>query len=141
MIKYYARHEVVDDLLTVDDDILKIAVNDFKNMETTVYPIIKEQFGQAFQISTSSTIWMDIMSIGINKGAAITKLQQQLDITPEQTMVFGDYLNDYEMMQCAYHTYAMSNAHPDIKETARFMTDSNDDNGVMNAIRKQLSDI
>ena len=50
-------------------------------------------------------------------------------------MVFGDYLNDLEMMVSAYHSYAMENAHDDLKKVARFRAKSNDENGVVQAIK------
>ncbi|MBK3515771.1 HAD family hydrolase [Carboxylicivirga marina] len=136
--KYYTKNQVVKNLLEVDDDILKIAVNDFKNLESSVYPLVKEKFDSDFQISTSSPIWFDVMPKGINKGEAIQLLQKELNILPEECMAFGDYLNDYEMLQSVYHSYAMDNAHPEIKSIARNVTASNDDNGVMEAIRQQL---
>jgi hydroxymethylpyrimidine pyrophosphatase-like HAD family hydrolase len=46
-------------------------------------------------------------------------------------MVFGDYLNDLEMLGKAHYSYAMANAHPDIKKIARFIAKSNDENGVV----------
>ncbi len=139
LAKYYARHSVVSDLLDVEDDILKIAINNFEQLETVVYPKVKALFKQGFQISTSSPIWLDVMSIGVNKGNAVQLLQKEMGISPEETMAFGDYLNDYEMLQVVHHSYAMENAHPDIKSIARNITQSNDDNGVMRAIRKQLA--
>ncbi|TRX71291.1 HAD family hydrolase [Carboxylicivirga sp. M1479] len=139
LIKYYARYSVVDDLLEVKDKILKIAVNHFDALEQEVYPNLLKNFGDRFQISTSSPIWLDVMATGINKGKAIERLQDDWDITPEETMVFGDYLNDLEMLQRAKYSYAMENAHPQIKEVARFEALSNDDNGVILAIRQYLS--
>jgi hydroxymethylpyrimidine pyrophosphatase-like HAD family hydrolase len=53
-----------------------------------------------------------------NKGNAIEKLQKSLNILPEQTMAFGDYLNDIEMLKNARYSYAMENAHPSVKEVA-----------------------
>lgn len=35
-------------------------------------------------------------------------------------MVFGDYLNDLEMMENAYYSYAMKNGHEKIKEVSNF---------------------
>lgn len=135
MSKYYVKHTVVDDLLSVDDDILKIAVNDFNNLETQVYPLAAKRHGESYQISASSPIWLDVMPKGVNKGKAIKLLQEEMAILPEETMAFGDYLNDLEMLQQVHYSYAMANAHPLIKKTARFTTGSNDENGVMNAIR------
>jgi hydroxymethylpyrimidine pyrophosphatase-like HAD family hydrolase len=54
-------------------------------------------------------------------------------------MAFGDYLNDLEMMQQAYFSFAMENAHPAIKQAARFMAKSNDENGVLEVLQQMLS--
>ena len=79
------------------------------------------------------------MAKGINKGVAISEVQELLNIDYNETMVFGDYLNDLEMMSSAYHSYAMANAHDDLKKAARYIAKSNDDNGVVQAIKKLLS--
>jgi hydroxymethylpyrimidine pyrophosphatase-like HAD family hydrolase len=68
-------------------------------------------------------------------------VQQQLNISREQTMAFGDYLNDVEMMQQAYFSYAMSNAHPAVKEAARFEARSNEENGVGLIISEVLNSV
>ena len=52
-------------------------------------------------------------------------------------MAFGDFLNDYEMMEVAGHSYAMKNAHPEIKKISRYITEfDNDNNGVVDTIQK-----
>ncbi|WP_439185095.1 HAD family hydrolase [Carboxylicivirga taeanensis] len=137
--KYYVKHQLVNDLLAVEDDLLKIAINDFSNIETVIYPQLKDRFGEVLQLSTSSPIWLDVMSLGVNKGKAIQLLHRELNIRPEETMAFGDYLNDLEMLQSVKHSYAMANAHPDIKAVARHIAKSNDENGVMLAIRECLA--
>ena len=40
-------------------------------------------------------------------------------------------MNDKEMLESVYYSYAMDNAYPDIKEIARFTTKSNAENGVL----------
>jgi len=134
---YFVKCRKVDDLTCVDDELLKIAVCDLRNPEFNSYPILKS-FNNRFQVSVSSHIWLDIMPLKVNKGEAVRFLQQHLGITTEETMVFGDYLNDYQMMQMAYHSYAMANAHPELKKVARFSTHSNDDNGVLKTIEEKL---
>lgn len=49
---------------------------------------------------------------------------------------FGDYLNDVDMLNNSYYSFAMSNAHESIKKVANFMTGSNNDNSVMKEIEK-----
>lgn len=55
---------------------------------------------------------------------------------PEETMTFGDYLNDLEMLQVSEHSYAMENAHEAVK-VARFSAPSNRDSGVMKVIKEK----
>ena len=79
---------------------------------------------------------MDFMNIGVNKGTAIERIQEAYDITYDETMAFGDYLNDYEMMQSCKYSYAMGNAHPKLKEISNYQAKSNDEDGVMEVIKE-----
>lgn len=135
--KYYAKVKIVDDLSEVHDDILKVTICDFSGSENNSYKYFTD-YNDKVQIAVAGEIWLDMMAKGVNKGLAISKLQKLLNIKHEETMVFGDYLNDLEMMQSAYHSYAMENAHSDLKKVARFMAKSNDDNGVVRTIKEKL---
>ena len=53
-------------------------------------------------------------------------------------MVFGDYLNDLEMMDEAAYSFAMANAHPLLKAHAKFLAPGNTENGVVRTIRSVL---
>ena len=79
-----------------------------------------------------------ITAKNINKGVAIREIQELLGINYEETVVFGDYLNDLEMMESGYYSYAMKNAHDDLKKVARFIAKSNDENGVVEAIKELI---
>ncbi|MDU4936806.1 MAG: HAD hydrolase family protein, partial [Peptostreptococcaceae bacterium] len=83
--------------------------------------------------------WVDFMNLDINKGNAIKKLQEIYEITYDECMAFGDYLNDYEMMQECKHSYAMANAHPKLKEICNYEAKSNDEDGVVDALNNYLS--
>lgn len=135
--KYYHRYEIVEDLKMVKDEILKFTICDFlgaaenSNKHFSLYR-------DKLQVTVSGSIWLDIVNQGVNKGIAISKLQSLLNISPKETMVFGDYYNDLEMLQSAYHSYAMENAHDDIKKHARFIAKSNKDNGVIETIKENF---
>lgn len=133
--KYYKRYELVTSFNDVDDDILKVTICDFNGSENNSdkhFAYYKDKL----QVTVSGQIWLDITANGVNKGVAIRKLQEMFDIKHEETMAFGDYLNDLEMMESAYHSYAMNNAHEDLKKVARFIAKSNDENGVVEAIKE-----
>lgn len=136
--KYYARYEIVDDLTKVDDDVLKVTVCDFSESELNSNNYYKEYWDK-LQVTVSGQIWLDITSKGVNKGVAIEKVQEILNITHKETMVFGDYLNDLEMMGKAYYSFAMENAHDDLKKASRFIAKSNNDNGVVEAIKEVVN--
>ena len=61
-------------------------------------------------------------------------LSETLHIPLTDTMAFGDYLNDFELLSEAGLAYAMENGHPDLKRIADRIAPSNDQNGVVRAI-------
>ena len=132
--KYYERYKIVEDLTSIDDDILKVTICDFNGSENNSNNYFDE-YRDKVQITVSGEIWLDIVAKGINKGVAINEIQNLLNIDYKETMVFGDYLNDLEMMSSAYHSYAMASAHDTLKKAARFIAKSNDENGVIQAIK------
>ena len=136
--KYYARLDVVTDLLAVPlDDVLKVAVFDFGSAEQTTAPALAHLRGTQ-QVVVSGEHWVDVMNLTANKGEGIRALQRALGVTPAQTMVFGDFLNDLEMMDAAKYSFAMDNAHPALRERARFVAPPNSENGVVRTIASVL---
>lgn len=137
--KYYARLEVVDDLTAVRDEVLKLAVFVLGEAEhllaTTFAP-----FTETHQVVLSGANWIDIMHRDVNKGRAVRALQAALGVPKERTVVFADYLNDLEMLDAANWSFAMANAHPDVKAKARFLAPSNDEHGVVRVLRRLLGD-
>lgn len=139
---YYARYERVTDLLAAakKDRICKVAIYDETDAERNTYPKL-EKMGDKYKITVSGHEWVDLVNPTVNKGVAIKKLQKEIGITEAETMAFGDYLNDYEMMQSSYYSYAMANAHPDIKVVANFEALSNDEDGVCVVLEDYLNSL
>jgi Cof subfamily protein (haloacid dehalogenase superfamily) len=137
--EYYSAHEIVKDLTTIPHKtpIIKIALYHPVSSEQFIYPSVKK-FEETFLLKISGKNWLDISNPTSNKGTAIQFLQKEMNITPEQTMVFGDYLNDLEMLEAAYYSYAMKNAHENVKKTARFITESNTNLGVEKIIQQVI---
>jgi len=135
--KYYVEHEIVPELTAIADDVIKIAVFDFGDAEHDVVPAL-EHVRETHQVVVSGEHWVDVMAAGANKGAALRALQSALGVTPAQTAAFGDYLNDLEMLRAADLSFAMANAHPEIKRAARFEAPSYTDEGVITVLRRLL---
>ena len=137
---YYDRWEKVDDLLQVHDDaFLKIAICDLAGSESNSFLHFKH-LGKELEVKVSGSIWLDLSHKLANKGRAINVIQKHFGIDFNETMVFGDYLNDLEMMKEGYFSYAMENAHADVKAAARFITASNEENGGRQVLESLLAE-
>ncbi|MGY4859738.1 Cof-type HAD-IIB family hydrolase [Cryobacterium sp. AP23] len=139
---YYAALEIVDDVVAAaaDDDVLKLAIFDLGQAETRTGPAVLA-LGLTADVVISGENWVDIMRPGANKGKALIHLQEHLGISREQTMAFGDYLNDAELLDAAGHSYAVANAHQSIRERARHQAPSNTDEGVITSILDALPEL
>ncbi|WP_366246881.1 HAD family hydrolase [Microbacterium sp. 67-17] len=135
--KYYARLTDVPDLTAVEDEILKVAVFDVEDGEKNTAPAL-ERHRLTHQVVVSGHHWVDVMNRGASKGKALRAIQDLLNVTPEQTAVFGDYLNDLDMMDAADFSFAMANAHPDVAAAARYRAPSNVDHGVIRVLERLL---
>ncbi|GLB53534.1 haloacid dehalogenase [Neptunitalea chrysea] len=136
--EYYFKFQLVEDLCKVEnDDFLKIAIFCAKGSENHLYPKVKHLEGK-LQVKVSGEVWLDLSHMNANKGFALSKLQNQLGISQEETLVFGDYNNDLEMFAQAGISIAMKNAHPNILNAATYITKSNDEQGVEHILEQLL---
>ena len=68
------------------------------------------------------------MPIEASKSNAIKQLQTMLGC--EKLIAFGDGINDIDMFQIADESYAVANAHEELKKHATAVISSNDEDGV-----------
>ena len=134
---YYSHLQQVPDLQEAlsKDTFVKIAVFVDKKMAETAFAHFT---GVASHLSAvlSGDSWIDIANRTVNKGIAVAAIQKKYGIAPEESMAFGDYLNDAELLQNCGESYCMENGHPDLKAIAKYITASNDDNGVMKVLHQ-----
>lgn len=137
--EYYHSFKQVDDLLEIakTTPVFKIAVYHFESSEQFIYPVVKH-LNTDILLKISGKNWLDISDEKANKGNALKTVQKLLNVNKAETIVFGDYHNDIEMMQEANFSFAMENAHKDIKKLAKFKTESNDNFGVEKVLQKLI---
>lgn len=90
------------------------------------------------QVVVSGKNWIDIMNASANKGRALRALEMSLGVPRSGVAVFGDYLNDLEMMAEADWSFAMDNGHGAVQRAARFIAPRNTDEGVVQVLRRLL---
>lgn len=127
----------VRDVTKVDDEIIKVSAYCRQGIQdATMY--LREKYSSRMKMTISGDMWMDCMASEVNKGEAVRTLQESLEIAPEETMVFGDQLNDIEMLGRAYFSFAVGNAREEVKAAARFQADTNVNGGVIKILKLLL---
>lgn len=137
--KYYVATETVSDLHSVaDSGVIKVAVFTPHDAEAVAYPVVK-QAAPGENVVVSGKNWIDVMSPSAGKGRALSALAETLGINISETLAFGDYLNDYDLLETAGTSYAMENAHPDILALADRIAPPNSEEGVVTVLRDMLA--
>lgn len=76
----------------------------------------------------------DVFPTGGGKDRGMEALCAQLNISPSETIAFGDGENDISMLRYAGIGVAMGNASQRVKESADYVTDTLDDAGIIHAL-------
>ena len=81
---------------------------------------------------------LEFMKKGVNKGAAVKGMCSVLGISPESVMAFGDAQNDCSMLELVGWSFAMGNACEECKRTAKYITDTNANDGLAKAVEEYV---
>ncbi len=92
-------------------------------------------------VSSSLSNNLEINAVGATKGDGIAFLANYLGLDMEETMGIGDGDNDMTMMQMSGVGVAMGNAEAGVKAAADYITLTNQEDGVADAIRKLVLDV
>ncbi|MGC8750877.1 Cof-type HAD-IIB family hydrolase [Hydrotalea sp.] len=105
-----------------------------QQLELTVQP----QFANQLNMAKSKPIFLEAMPLNVSKAKAVEKIIQQYHIKPEEIITIGDNFNDKEMIAMAGTGIAMGNAPDAVKAVAKYVTDTNNNDGVAKAIQHFL---
>jgi Cof subfamily protein (haloacid dehalogenase superfamily) len=91
---------------------------------------ITQMLSKTVETTSSMHNFLEVLSHGVNKGEAIKKVCQKLEIPIDQVMAFGDGLNDKEMISTAGHGVAMINGRDQVKANADAIAPHHAEHGV-----------
>lgn len=94
--------------------------------------------GRAKAYVTDGGATMQITSLDAGKLTAIRSVQKQLGLRDEEIAVFGDDINDLEMIRAYPVSIAMGNGAEAVKSAARYVTLPNDEGGIAHALKEIL---
>ena len=130
-------------------------VEDFENFLEKGYPkmlvpsepekvqelkaFLQPQLEGKADLFTSKPFFLEVMTHGVGKGSAILRLAESLGISREQTMCFGDSMNDESMIRDCGYGVCMKNGLDCIKEISDFVTESdNNHDGIGEFLEKYV---
>ena len=135
----------VSDLKTLIDgqgieklNILSLSGEERIALEEKINRTCNVAFASSFPIVKGANGNLEMTDINATKGFAVKGLADALNIGKENIMCFGDGENDCSMLSFADYSFAMANGNEISKSTAKFVTDTNDNCGVANAIKKYV---
>lgn len=136
---YYHRLAWVDDFKKVQDQILKFAPTVPEEKTYDYYDLFLEKLKGKIEPATSGHGSIDLIMPGCHKASGLKRLAERWGISPEQCAAFGDGGNDIEMLQYCGHSYAMENAPQEVKNAAKYVCPSNEEDGVLVTLEKIFS--
>lgn len=78
----------------------------------------------------------DVNMAKSNKSVGITKLLERLGIAPDETVAFGDGMNDIEMLSLVGMGVAMGSAQEELKRAANMVTLTAEEDGVRHGLER-----
>ena len=133
---YYHRLQWVDDFKKVTDQILKFAPTVPEEKTYFYYDIFRERLKGKVEPTTSGHGSIDLIVPGCHKASGLKRLVERWGISPEQCAAFGDGGNDIEMLNYCGYSYAMENAPQNVKDAAKDICPSNEEDGVLVTLEK-----
>ena len=123
-------------LLTKDvlDQILSMTLIHLNQSETSHYQIDDNLRFSEVNVDGARDAF-DVLRLNMNKGEAVKKVLQRLQIPKEQAIAFGDGMNDKEMLEVVGESFAMGNAHSDLFQYAKYRTTAVTDSGIFNGLK------
>ena len=131
---YHNEVRVVEDVLKADTTIIKLALY----CKTGIDPAAKlmvPQWQDKVKAVVAGGLWLDFMDKSVDKGKALSTLQYHLNVTKEETMVFGDNFNDIGMFMQAAQSYAVATAKPEVKQNAAHVIEGFESDGVLKVLK------
>jgi Cof subfamily protein (haloacid dehalogenase superfamily) len=101
--------------------------------------LMRTYVGSDLTLFTSKPYFLEILPPQTDKGTALEKVAELLNIDREAVLAIGDSMNDEAMLRWAGISVAMANGDERIKNIASIVTDkTNDDDGVADVIDRYL---
>ena len=117
----------------------KELVNSTRKLPEDLFPRLQAACGdRATMYLTDQGATIQVVSRESSKRAGIERVRAALGLEKEEIAVFGDDLNDLEMLSAYPVSIAMGNGVEAVKDAAKYVTLPNDEGGIAYALKEIL---
>ncbi len=129
--------KIVPDLGAGLEHAVKITgISDDRDRVARCEAALREQLNTRASIVRSQPYYIDVTHPDANKGVVVGTLSRLLSIPADRILTIGDMPSDTLMFRRGGISIAMGNAEPEVKVQARFVTDTNEDEGFAKAMER-----
>lgn len=136
--------KMINSLSEIEEEIVRMNIH-ISNQEKLEYfcDLINNKYDNLhtfiMQDSDNPLKWLVVNPKGVNKGIALKRLGDRLNINLQEMIFFGDGPNDLEVMDIVGCSVAMENALPEVKIKSKYITLSNNEDGIAVFLEKNLN--
>ncbi|MGM0124730.1 hypothetical protein IGI37_002124 [Enterococcus sp. AZ194] len=117
------------------DQYLKLMICEKEQIINNIKGNINQQFSNQFYCIQGHEEFIELAPSGVNKGKTLAKLVEYYNIDKEDVYVVGDNENDLSMFELFSNSIAMGNAVVELKQKAKRVCASNDEDGVVDVLK------
>ncbi len=130
--------QVKDVSALITHDVPKLMLAGEPGILTALRPKLAERLAGKADVYFSERWFLEIMPPGTDKGSGLAQLCGLIGAVPAEIMAFGDGMNDIPMLRAAGIGVAVANAYPEVRAAADYVTASNEEDGVAQALEKLI---
>lgn len=98
----------------------------------------KKRLNGALDVFRSEPYFLEVVPCSIDKANSLGVLMEQLEVSREEVIAIGDGVCDVTMLQLAGMGIAMGHSQDSVKACADYVTESNEEDGVAQAVEKLI---
>lgn len=95
---------------------------------------IKAPFHHKYTINKSADFFIELTDFNVDKARALQHVLDVFNVTQDEVMAVGDGMNDVTLLEFAKIGVVMGNAPDAVKAYADYVTDTNDNDGIVKAL-------
>lgn len=132
----------IDDLAAFADfEINKILTTSDPEYLQEHYQEMMEPFKDSLSCMFTGPFYFEFTAQGIDKAKALDTVLKPMGYSQDEMIAFGDGHNDASMVKYAGTGVAMANAVQDLKDISQYITLSNDEDGIAEALYKYIPEL